>query len=400
MRQSCRSCQPDAGSGSGEYLNARHARSAVTCPIWDFCGLRDSVSLLPSSSGLQLLQKGAALQPSFSCQRCCRAGAGTVPRPSASRAVNTASHHEFHGSNPQPQLHHAPQYMAYKSPASYLIWKHGNLFPLKEMSSHTSTGKTQRLRAHGANKNLPKAPTSAVSSIPLGCLMNDNLHRITKAGKDLYDPQVQLQPTSTMSTISLSATSPWFLNTSGDRDSPTSQNHRITKVGKDLQDHPVQPFTYYQHFPTEPRPLVAHLRVSWTPPKMVTRPHSGQPVPMLHLSFWEEFFPNIQSEPPLKPSLCISWTCVIPQSRLGRADFGTGAGLEPTVDAPAQHELPTRMLKDGRHQQRCHLPATLIGAEEMQRKIGLWNNSPENSRENRHGAEWIGAQPPQNSHLF
>jgi len=138
------------------------------------------------------------------------------------------------------------------------------------MSSHTSTGKTQRLRAHGANKNLPKAPTSAVSSIPLGCLMNDNLHRITKAGKDLYDPQVQLQPTSTMSTISLSATSPWFLNTSGDRDSPTSQNHRITKVGlpwiskvgKDLQDHPVQPFTYYQHFPTEPRPLVAHLRVS------------------------------------------------------------------------------------------------------------------------------------------
>lgn len=33
MRQSCRSCQPDAGSGSGEYLNARHTRSKVTCPI-------------------------------------------------------------------------------------------------------------------------------------------------------------------------------------------------------------------------------------------------------------------------------------------------------------------------------------------------------------------------------
>ena len=25
--------------------------------------------------------------------------------------------------------------------------------------------------------------------------------------------------------------------------------HRITKVGKDLQDHPVQPTTYHQYFP-------------------------------------------------------------------------------------------------------------------------------------------------------
>lgn len=40
-----------------------------------------------------------------------------------------------------------------------------------------------------------------------------------------------------------------------------SQNHRITPVEKDVQNHPVQLFTYQQHFYTKPCPFLQHLNI-------------------------------------------------------------------------------------------------------------------------------------------
>ena len=134
------------------------------------------------------------------------------------------------------------------------------------------------------------------------------------------------------------------------------QNLTIMKVGKAVQDPQVQLLTQ-PHRAHCPRPSVPHPHSSGTPPGMVTPPPPWAAVPLQHCSLGEEYFPNIQPDPPLAQHEVISNPF---QCSCGHPHLPCTPGLTAPPQLWMCHQLWTQQCPFQRQGSTAWCPAHLL----------------------------------------